>query len=373
MGNDSFPGLARPPLLPHDSTPFTRGLLPRYLRFALGNSRLDKRDFQCPAGTSNCASIDRPETCCPEGQTCQRVQDTGLGDVGCCPQGQTCGGSLSDCGQGYTSCPNFANRGCCIPGYACVTGGCVQVSTATVLVNPSASRTTTTSRSSPTSTPTPTAAPTSSTRPNTLVCTAGFRSCPASLGGGCCPSSRECGRQECPQSTTTIQGTSTSTGLIGPPVRPTSDAPQTTPSDDPSITGCPTGFYACSAVYQGGCCRHGRDCAATSCPTSVLTTLVDGSVATIVATATSGLSANLVPTGVCATGWSSCPASQMGGCCPSGYICGMSCTATATVSGSLAPNVAKLPPQNGASRGMGEIHRVHSVAAIFVILFLWAF
>lgn len=35
--------------------------------------------------------------------------------------------------------------------------------------------------------------------------------------------------------------------------------------------------------------------------------------------------------GGCAQGWFSCESGQGGGCCPSGYACGTSCTATAVV------------------------------------------
>ncbi|KAJ9639793.1 hypothetical protein H2204_003586 [Knufia peltigerae] len=84
-----------------------------------GWNLLSKRDFQCPSGTSACTSINRPNSCCASGSTCEIVEDTGLGDVGCCPSGQTCAGTLSSCEEGYTSCPNDPGGGCCIPGYAC--------------------------------------------------------------------------------------------------------------------------------------------------------------------------------------------------------------------------------------------------------------
>jgi len=55
------------------------------------------------------------------------------------------------------------------------------------------------------------------------------------------------------------------------------------------------------------------------------------------------------PTGVCATGWSSCAASLGGNCCPTGFECG-----TASCS-SLSPTqtavVQKASPNSGASRG----------------------
>jgi progranulin len=372
VANSTVIGRAKPPLLLHSShsSVIASNLLSRYIRFPIApRSILEKRDFQCPSGTSNCASVNRPDSCCAEGQTCQLIEDTGLGNVGCCAAGEACSGSLSTCASGYTSCPNFPGGGCCIPGYACVNGGCLLSSTATVIVTPSSvvtpsSSTTTVVVSSPSSsavvaappTTSPTSAPSASqsaagtittitstaTPPNTLVCSSGFRSCPASLGGGCCPTDRACGRDICPEQT--------STATVAAPVRPTSGDP--TPSDT-SITGCPTGFYACSAFYQGGCCRFGRDCAPTSCPTSATATLLDDNGVTVIATTSSELSANSILTGACATGWSSCAASDGGGCCPTGYVCGSSCTATATVPGLQASQVGKLAP-NTAIRGLGR-------------------
>ncbi len=83
------------------------------------------RDFQCPTGTFSCTSIGQPDSCCGDGATCVIVQDTGLGVVGCCPAGETCGDTVSSCGAGYSSCSSSLGGGCCIPGYTCVTGGCL--------------------------------------------------------------------------------------------------------------------------------------------------------------------------------------------------------------------------------------------------------
>lgn len=83
-----------------------------------------ERDFKCPSGTTSCAaSIDQPNFCCQNSDTCISVGST----AGCCPAGQTCGGSISSCdtAQGYTSCPNNPNGGCCIPNYACQGVGCM--------------------------------------------------------------------------------------------------------------------------------------------------------------------------------------------------------------------------------------------------------
>lgn len=85
---------------------------------------LAPRDFQCPAGTKACTSIDRSDICCGTDETCVQVEDTGSGDVGCCPAGQDCSGTIGSCWEGYTTCPSSLGGGCCFPGYECVDGGC---------------------------------------------------------------------------------------------------------------------------------------------------------------------------------------------------------------------------------------------------------
>ncbi len=85
---------------------------------------LSRRGFQCPTGTASCSTINRPNSCCPTGEACQLITDVGLGDVGCCAQGQSCSNQVSNCQQGYTSCPGSAGGGCCIPGYTCNGVGC---------------------------------------------------------------------------------------------------------------------------------------------------------------------------------------------------------------------------------------------------------
>ena len=87
-------------------------------------SSLDERSFQCPNGTSSCTSINRPNSCCATGETCELITDTGLGDVGCCIQGQTCSEQVTNCQSGYQSCPGSSGGGCCIPGYTCAGVGC---------------------------------------------------------------------------------------------------------------------------------------------------------------------------------------------------------------------------------------------------------
>ena len=85
---------------------------------------LAPRDFQCPAGTEACTSIDRSDICCGTDETCVQVEDTGSGDVGCCPAGQECSGTIGSCWEGYTTCPSSLGGGCCFPGFECVDGGC---------------------------------------------------------------------------------------------------------------------------------------------------------------------------------------------------------------------------------------------------------
>ncbi|KAL9070327.1 MAG: hypothetical protein Q9157_005856 [Trypethelium eluteriae] len=321
-----------------------------YLRFL--RRTLIERDYQCPAETNDCASIGRPNNCCATDETCVIVTDTGNGDVGCCPSGSSCGSQVSSCNTaaGYTSCPGSPNGGCCIPGFACQDVGC-ESSTATKTTASSSSPPPPPSTSSvvtagtPVPVPSPSATITTSTATpisSSATCSTGFQSCPASVGGGCCPTDRACGSPDCPP---LPSSTGSSTGATAvPPVRPTSDSTEaasvtsTAPSSSQSFVGCPTGFYACSAYYPGGCCQVGRDCASTSCPTLQSTTAVTGSVATVAA-----------GSGTCANGWFSCAANVGGGCCPSGYNCGASCTAGA--SGSNNQQVGKMAP-NAASAAM---------------------
>ena len=101
----------------------------RFLRRPLRLARallypLDERGFQCPGNTLSCTSINRPNSCCPIGESCQPITNIGLGDVGCCAQGQTCSQQVSSCQDGYKSCPASSGGGCCIPGYECDGVGC---------------------------------------------------------------------------------------------------------------------------------------------------------------------------------------------------------------------------------------------------------
>lgn len=116
--NESSAMLLAPVLLHSDSND---AILFRYLR-----RNIFERSFQCPTGTSNCASIGQPNSCCQTGEVCVSVADSPVGPVGCCPSGESCNGAVATCNtaQGYTSCPNSPNGGCCIPGYACKDVGC---------------------------------------------------------------------------------------------------------------------------------------------------------------------------------------------------------------------------------------------------------
>lgn len=103
-------------------TPSVLDWLPRMPR-GLSTS-LSRREFQCPGDTLSCTEIDRPNSCCPIGGTCQLISDGEFGDVGCCREGQTCSEQIVGCLNGYTSCPTSSGGGCCIPGYECVDVGC---------------------------------------------------------------------------------------------------------------------------------------------------------------------------------------------------------------------------------------------------------
>ncbi|EAW07868.1 putative GPI anchored protein [Aspergillus clavatus NRRL 1] len=276
-----------------------------------GFTPLLRRDFKCPSGTLACTAINRPESCCGTGDTCQLIQDTGLGDVGCCPQGQTCSGAIGSCQQGYTSCPASLGGGCCIPGYECSCPGAyvytvtitlsstVIVSTATRIVPPQTTQASTSSSSSSTS--------------------------------------------------STSSGTTGEPVPPAPPARPTSLSTETTSQTSQTESLCPTGFYACSAFYQGGCCRTGRDCDTTSCPVRASSTITSNDRTIVVPAQTTGAVSG---TGRCASGWFSCADTVGGGCCPSGFACGSSCTTVA--SASATGTVAKSAPDSAGSRLSGR-------------------
>ncbi|RAL00329.1 putative GPI anchored protein [Aspergillus ibericus CBS 121593] len=257
-------------------------------------SPLLRREFKCPTGTYSCTSIDRADSCCSTSDTCVLVNDTGSGDVGCCPTGDTCSGTIGSCQDGYASCSSSLGGGCCIPGYECVTGGC----------------------------------------DSTVMLSTSTHTIPA---------------------TTATQ----STGDLVPPARPTSVSTSTnseTTKTTSTASVCPTGFYACSAVYQGGCCRTGRNCDTTDCPATPSTTFTSDGVTIVVPVATTTDTTTALTTSKaahCASGWFSCAATVGGGCCPTGYQCGSSCTAVSTATQTVAKEQATSGSEKlGWQRGM---------------------
>ncbi|THD00065.1 hypothetical protein EYZ11_000517 [Aspergillus tanneri] len=165
--------------------------------------------------------------------------------------------------------------------------------------------------------------------------------------------------------TTTVTSKETkSTGDFSPPARPTSLSTATTSQSQETGDVCPLGFYACSAVYRGGCCRTGRDCDTTSCPSTPSTTITtnDRTIVVPMETTASGDA-----TGRCADGWFSCADTAGGGCCPTGFACGSSCTALATATATATGTVAKEQPTGAASRRGLEVIRV----GISVMGVLW--
>ncbi|KAH7125196.1 hypothetical protein B0J11DRAFT_299825 [Dendryphion nanum] len=333
--NLSMPALS--PLRPI----YEQGMLDSMRRFA-ARSSLMGRDFKCPEGTNDCSSIGAPNSCCGTTDTCITIQNTGFGSVGCCPRGRTCAGAIScDTKNGYSSCPDSSNGGCCLPGYSCRDVGCVAAGTSVTWVQPPTSTPRPSSTAvivvpttpSPTPTPTPTSNPTPS---SSYTCSSGWFSCAANLGGGCCQNGRECATgASCIDLSSTARSTDASPSA---PIRPTPESSLTS-GTDPGATICPTGFYVCSAYYPGGCCRVGRDCQTTgSCAPTASTTVVGTNGVVIVAPT----GASLAPQrGTCATGWYSCAASVGGNCCPNGYGCGQQqCTATASGNTQVADKVA---------------------------------
>ena len=304
---------------------------------------LDPRTFACPADTTACTSISRPNSCCPNGSSCQMVTDTGLGDVGCCGNGQSCGGQIAGCSNGDTSCPDGDGGGCCVAGYSCSGVGCAVSSTVVTTVQPIVTA------SPPTSSTTPSSVaqsagpivPVSSvvnSNTDTIVSTTTHTAITSVTSTATAPSLH------------ISSTTHSSSGSAIAPIRPTSsDLPTSTTTAPPSTitaSSCPTGFYQCSAYYHAGCCRVGRDCGLTSCPAASSTLAVNSD----------GVTVNVIPSGTgdaalgangCAGGWFSCAAGQGGGCCPSGYACGTSCTATAVVVQGGQTGTATVAKDNG--------------------------
>jgi hypothetical protein len=145
------------------------------------------------------------------------------------------------------------------------------------------------------------------------------------------------------------QSTTTNDSLT-PPDRPTGISTVTSATRGDDV--CPTGFYACSAVYHGGCCRTGRDCDTTSCPVTSSTTIISDGVTIVAPVATT---TELAGGNRCAKGWFHCADTVGGGCCPVGFACGASCTATDSAA---ATTVAKA---QATSSGDGVMQRVSRI------------
>lgn len=304
---------------------------------------LEKRDFKCPTGTSNCSSIGYPNSCCATDETCFKITDTGLGPVGCCPSGGNCGGTITNCASPNTACGDDVGGGCCIPNYVCASIGCV--------INPSLVVVVTTTKTFTVISSTPTI----TTQTTTITST---RSSSISSTFS--------------QSSTSTASTTTVTSASGVvPVRPTGDSTTTTTTVSSTITGdtCPTGFYACSAHYQGGCCRTGRNCDTTSCPATSSTTIISDGITVAVPV---GSAATLTSaTGTCATGWSTCAASLGGDCCPSGWACGTaSCEIVQTQASATITEVRQkeIPGVGERVRGRGGMVGVFGLMIGWLIL-----
>ncbi|ESZ92631.1 hypothetical protein SBOR_6985 [Sclerotinia borealis F-4128] len=292
---------------------------------------LEKRDFQCPTGTSNCSSIGYPNSCCATDEICFQITDTGLGPVGCCPSGGNCGGSITNCASPNTPCSDDIGGGCCIPNYVCASVGCV--------INPSLVVVITTTKTLTVISSTPT----TTTQTSTITSTRSSLSSTSSIFS------------TSSQISTSIVSTTTTTSASGiVPVRPTGETTTTTTESTSTATEdtCPTGFYACSAHYQGGCCRTGRNCDTTSCPATSSTTIISSGITVVVPV---GLAATTTSTtGICANGWTTCPASVGGNCCPSGWACGTaSCESVQTQASATTTEVIQkeIPGMSGRIGG----------------------
>ncbi|KAK0104021.1 hypothetical protein ONS96_005126 [Cadophora gregata f. sp. sojae] len=375
QGNESTVLQFMPPFLLHtENTAGAEDLKARDLVRGRDAARvlaaLQARDFTCPTGTNSCSMPMSPTSCCATDEVCFSIPDTGLGVVGCCPAGAQCAGAVTQCDAPNTPCPSILGGGCCIPGFSCVAGGCAMDPPAVVTTVITRTFTVTASSVTHTSTAVSTVTSTSST-----ACPLNVQACPASLGGGCCPTDRVCALSSCaPSSSSSIPSTSTSvsittttsaTGVI--PIRPTSGTTtSTSTTTEAGPTTCPTGFYACEAYYEGGCCRTGRNCEKTSCPPTSSTTIISSGVTVVVPVGAAATVAT--PTGTCASGWETCAASVGGNCCPSGWGCG---TASCSSVGPSRTAVLQKASPGGAGRigwerGLGIC--VVSVMGLFMLV-----
>src|SRR5690606_14302208 len=98
--NSSVPLSYRPPFAnhnPHFQSPEEKEAWSLFRRSREALTRLQRRQWNCPEGTTSCSRIGYPNSCCRTSETCVEIEDVGLGKVGCCPAGATCGGSVSTC------------------------------------------------------------------------------------------------------------------------------------------------------------------------------------------------------------------------------------------------------------------------------------
>ncbi|KFY26214.1 hypothetical protein V493_04224, partial [Pseudogymnoascus sp. VKM F-4281 (FW-2241)] len=249
-GNSSAVFPFRPAFAIHEASSSTPPSLSKAQAHHQRSSRvlaaLLKRAFQCPTGTTACTSISQPNYCCASSESCVSITDTGLGPVGCCPAGQSCTGGITNCAPGQATCPQSLGGACCVAGFECFDVGCVS----TVVV--------TSIRTVDPVPPTPT---TTSLPPTTTPSTARVTTTEGPLPP--------------------VRGTGDSSTVAPPMTSLTSDA-----------AACPTGFYACSAYFPGaGCCRVGRDCAQTFCPTTPSVTVINGAVTVAVPEGTAATTA----------------------------------------------------------------------------------
>lgn len=349
--------------------------------------------FACPSGTLSCSNINQPSKCCVTDETCSSIADTGLGDVGCCPTGATCTGDDISCPANYESCPDSTGGGCCIPGYVCDGPGCVPSQSivtviTTITVNPATGTaviilTSTSIQAGPVTSLWGNPIPTDSALQTTLTCSPSYRACPVGLGGGCCLSDRECGVTDCPTSSGSASAPDTLSFTTSTGIDSVYTGSNTVTAFESAATAshCPIGFYGCSAVHEGGCCRTGRNCDTTDCPAMASTTLIDGgeTIVVPVGTATSFPSTTTFGAGYCPQGWFNCGNILGGGCCPIGFDCGLASCSLFSGTRTVGVGPKETTSGVGRSRRIGMKGRLGGVmgvcwlgAVIMILTMVWS-
>lgn len=144
---------------------------------------------------------------CSVGETCQKIDDIGYGDVGCCPAGSTCTGNLSGCGDDKISCLRSVGGGCCNKGSMCTRRGCIVDPALGAKIESEGSASIAPTGAGlgavigvtvGTETPSPTIPARRPISTETSLCDDGWRACAAAAGGGCCPQDYNCGVRNCP-------------------------------------------------------------------------------------------------------------------------------------------------------------------------------